>query len=817
MEYIDRIFFRKINPSDFKKLYDIDKPESGGGQTYLEAAGISNDSIVDFLNYAEISDSPLDGENRSIYTFYAHVLGDSSQASFIEFAPRKGRSNYRISRQNMKYKHPAWSLENGFPEPLKDNDGNYTSEGNFEGIIDNLLITIFRTTYKKYYAGFINISELPESWPSDIGLNVLFEGERRGVLRMEEKSVEFVDSLSNPFGNVIDTPVAVQVGLDEKAYENDVLTPEWFNENGQAFLYLDEEAADEREKFLKKYAPDVLRGLDGLTLLRTIFLNDENKDNLCYELEFDAKLRELFGSIKSGTAYKYGLHFSKKNQKWATGTGRNPQFLSVDEAIELGTQIRDYLVDGADVLTKYDSIDSLEDYSNLYKELNEATDGFINRVWFLKYYQMVAPELFPPIYSQNAQATVIKAIGEKPDDNSIVRMGQMQLFIRQCDVSPVVFSRTFWSNYDRSDDAEEDGETTTTSAPIKYATGFDSPYARNRIVFGAPGTGKSFTINNERKELIGEDNETDYERVTFHPDYSYANFVGTYKPVPGHEDENGVDTIAYKYVPGPFMRVYVEALKNGRTDNPKPFLLIIEEINRANVAAVFGDIFQLLDRGDDNVSEYPIQASEDIKKYLSEELNLDPEECSKIKIPDNMFIWATMNSADQGVFPMDTAFKRRWDFTYLGIDDNDEDIRGKYVVVGSKEQQRIEWNELRKAINEFLASEKINEDKQLGPYFIARGIVVPADGGDEIDSKRFCDVFKHKVLMYLFDDAGKQKRGKLFEGSAKGQNRYSKICEAFDEQGIGIFHGDIQANVKVQDLKTNGYDLDENGMVKSEE
>ena len=182
-----------------------------------------------------------------------------------------------------------------------------------------------------------------------------------------------------------------------------------------------------------------------------------------------------------------------------------------------------------------------------------------------------------------------------------------------------------------------------------------------------------------------------------------------------------------------------------------------------------------------------------------------------------MFIWATMNSADQGVFPMDTAFKRRWDFTYLGIDDSDEDIRGKYVVVGSKEQQRIEWNELRKAINEFLASEKINEEKQLGPYFIARSIVVPADDGDEIDSKRFCDVFKHKVLMYLFDDAGKQKRGKLFEGSAKGQSRYSKICEAFDEQGIGIFHGDIQANVKVQDLKTNRYDLDENGMVKSKE
>lgn len=179
----------------------------------------------------------------------------------------------------------------------------------------------------------------------------------------------------------------------------------------------------------------------------------------------------------------------------------------------------------------------------------------------------------------------------------------------------------------------------------------------------------------------------------------------------------------------------------------------------------------------------------------------EPDAYSTIRIPDNMFIWATMNSADQGVFPMDTAFKRRWDFTYLGIDDSDKDIRGKYVTIGSKEKQRIEWNELRMAINEFLADEKINEDKQLGPYFISRNIVVPSDGGSEINSERFCHVFKHKVLMYLFDDAARQKRGRLFEGSKKGQTRYSKICEAFDEQGIGIFHADIQNRVKVWGLK----------------
>lgn len=348
-----------------------------------------------------------------------------------------------------------------------------------------------------------------------------------------------------------------------------------------------------------------------------------------------------------------------------------------------------------------------------------------------------------------------------------------------------------------------------------FNTSLDLDISYNRIIFGAPGTGKSFTINADRIDVLGEDNKSDYERVTFHPDYSYAQFVGTYKPV--MVEDEGKETISYEYVPGPFMRMYVKALKNAMTDDPKPHILIIEEINRANVAAVFGDVFQLLDRDDEGVSEYPIQASEDMKMHISKELNITKEKCEKIRIPNNLFIWATMNSADQGVFPMDTAFKRRWDFTYLGIDENDEDIRGKYVVVGSKEKQRIEWNSLRKAINDFLAEKKINEDKHLGPYFIGRSVVVPKDGSDEIDSEKFTNVFKNKVLMYLFEDAGKQRRDAIFDGSAKGKNRYSALCEAFDEQGIGIFHKDIQTKVNVKDLVINEHELDENGIPKSKE
>lgn len=318
---------------------------------------------------------------------------------------------------------------------------------------------------------------------------------------------------------------------------------------------------------------------------------------------------------------------------------------------------------------------------------------------------------------------------------------------------------------------------------ICYNTGYQSLYPRNRILFGAPGTGKSFTLNREKDVLLTDGGE--YERATFHPDYSYANFVGTYKPVPC-KDSDGKDTITYSYVPGPFMRTYVKALRSGRTDAPKPFLLVIEEINRANVAAVFGDIFQLLDRGDDEVSEYPIQASEDIKKHLAGELGGNPNDYSEIRIPDNMFIWATMNSADQGVFPMDTAFKRRWDFTYLGIDDSETGIDGKKVILGQGDYRRVvEWNALRKAINNELLTYKVNEDKLMGPYFISKRIL-PED--EMINPAVFARIFKNKVIMYLFDDAAKQKRITLFGGcDEKSKNQYSKICREFDTKGVYIF------------------------------
>lgn len=424
---------------------------------------------------------------------------------------------------------------------------------------------------------------------------------------------------------------------------------------------------------------------------------------------------------------------------------------------------------------------------------------------------------------------------------------------------------------------------------INYITYFDSrPYMNsiadavsvehktdddvyNRIVFGAPGTGKS-----HRLELDSKCFGNNVERVTFHPSYSYANFVGTYKPtmtrtdfdwltdgekkkviailqdksktaqekydllydkfkgegltrlpillgiytdevfktkkVDGTDTDNTVERnhgkairpylnlqpgnggkeISYEYVPGPFMRIYTQAINHPE----EKYLLLIEEINRANVAAVFGDVFQLLDRKS-GVSEYPIATSEDIKAFLMNKLEclkgkrideFSDEESrlyQEMRIPNNMFIWATMNSADQGVFPMDTAFKRRWEFEYIGVDDEAKEVEKYIIPIGDKDHRRyVKWNDLRERINDILSSDdcKVNEDKLLGPFFISKSMLESACEKED----RFIKAFESKVIMYLFEDAMKMRPANIFKGH-KGKKIFSEICKTFEEKGEGLF------------------------------
>lgn len=393
------------------------------------------------------------------------------------------------------------------------------------------------------------------------------------------------------------------------------------------------------------------------------------------------------------------------------------------------------------------------------------------------------------------------------------------------------------------------------------------PYPHNRIIFGAPGTGKSFRL---KKESTENSFFSEITRVTFHPDYSYSQFVGTYKPTMIKADnkqedentrqiiqvlqnktsssqekynilydkfkennltllpfllglytddafstrkkdgsataddnnaernhgkairsyvnlksENDGEEISYKYIPGPFLRTLVNALKSNRLNETKNYLLIIEEINRARVSAVFGDMFQLLDRNEYGESEYEIQTSEDMRNFLTEQLGGNKDDYQTIRLPNNFYIWATMNSADQGVFPMDTAFKRRWNFEYIGIDKNESGVSAYEIPISrivneKKIIKKVNWNKLRQAINKKLISLNVNEDKLLGPYFIGEKDLKSAMQNQE----NFINLFKSKVLMYLFEDAAKMKRN--FFNCDK--YIYSEICKEFDKKGIEVFN-----------------------------
>lgn len=303
-------------------------------------------------------------------------------------------------------------------------------------------------------------------------------------------------------------------------------------------------------------------------------------------------------------------------------------------------------------------------------------------------------------------------------------------------------------------------ENTNEAAKEEFYTNKMSLGPYNYLIFGAPGTGKSYYIDQKRCGF------RNIKRVTFYSTYSYSQFVGSYKPVM-NENEN----IAYEFVPGPFLEMLYDATTN---PNGNKYLLVIEEINRAEAASVFGDMFQLLDRDGNGKSTYSIFASLDVRKWWNKKegnknLNVDVE----LRIPSNMYIWATMNSADQGVFPLDTAFKRRWSFEYMPLDNENAAIAKSEVEINDSTYR---WDDIRKGINKYLKDKRINEDKMLGQYFLSE---------NEIENN-FNDSFKYKVLMYLYEDAARAYRADLF-----GNNTFSEVLSNFDNFGLGCFNGKI--------------------------
>lgn len=331
---------------------------------------------------------------------------------------------------------------------------------------------------------------------------------------------------------------------------------------------------------------------------------------------------------------------------------------------------------------------------------------------------------------------------------------------------------------------------------------------RQIIFYGAPGTGKSHTIKKEEDE-----GKITCIRTTFHPDSDYATFVGCYKP---HKIK-GTNDLTYEFVEQAFLEAYKQAWTNPKEE----IALVIEEINRGNCAQVFGDIFQLLDRSNDGWSTYPIKADTDIAEHLKElripgyaatmnkRFGLDKEGNDRypdrdwfgfMALPPNMSILATMNTSDQSLFPIDSAFKRRWDWKYIKIKPGKdkegkkldwniqiEDVNGAPVkIIG--EETKLSWWEFIQKVNVIIASMTSSADKQLG-YFFCK----PSKKSNETDEKPTiitADTLVGKVIFYLWNDVFKDygfEDASLFtyqeEKDGKKMDKDLAFADFYDEEG----------------------------------
>ena len=340
----------------------------------------------------------------------------------------------------------------------------------------------------------------------------------------------------------------------------------------------------------------------------------------------------------------------------------------------------------------------------------------------------------------------------------------------------------------------------------------------NLLVHGAPGTGKSHLLDEKIKEYRASI-PVEFMRVTFYEDYSYGQFVGEYMPVPVEDAAETVDLqnggspicgtvsgerITYRFSPGPLAELLAKSFAAKLNGEGTKFILIIEELNRANAASVFGDIFQLLDRKK-GISIYEINAQAKLAEYLYgavlELLKSDAPSPSKdafavLRLPDNLYIWATMNSADQGVFPLDSAFKRRWSYIYRDIYEVDPACAFRPSIClpwynnadNLFEAVQFDWNTFRTAINEAILDAGFAEDRCVGYWFLSeqemkeieaytKAAVENRNGANAHDLSAMPNPLVDKLFAYLLQDVFRNTPGSFFTDDVHNLSRLRRALK----------------------------------------
>lgn len=603
----------------------------------------------------------------------------------------------------------------------------------------------------------------------------------------DEEYIDFLCSTKS-FFDITTSAEDGDLSTSEKAIV-DKFSPEWFNEKAKEFAAEDAEATALYADFESKFGIAALQALSGEDLLKAMFLGGST-DNLCHELEYVKRVNDLFGSCKGGSVYKYPLFFDKETSTWMTGTRLNPVALSLNEAIIKGTAIRDGLAQAANIF-ETTVLGSVEDYLALYTKVYSVIPDIVDGLWVSKYFHMLFPQVLPVFYNKDWQIKVLTVLNLIPSDATYGRMGQINEFVKKCNISNVVFAQIFYK-YCRNVELEPDEESGADAISATRIKG-----GENIILYGVPGAGKSWTIKNEYC-----DDESCMERLVFHPDYTYSDFVGQIMP-----KVTGEGTVSYEFSPGPFAKLVKKAYANP----DKMFYLIIEEVNRGNAPAIFGDVFQLLDRQsrlipdkstgklveNDNygASEYEITNADVARVVYGNENH-------KVSIPSNMSILCTMNTSDQNVFTLDTAFQRRWSMRLIQ-NQFPEDGSEKAFADTHILDTDVTWEKFFTVINDLILGKNIRmtsaEDKRLGTHFVSQEDLILDDySGDDKDlikqAIRQNRKFAEKVLKYLWDDAFKFNKDEIFDISKV--NSLEKVISVFvAATGNARFEGIFKTNI----------------------
>lgn len=523
-----------------------------------------------------------------------------------------------------------------------------------------------------------------------------------------------------------------------------------------------------REDFKQEYPISRLRTLS----INEYALGTENfKETLSYYLEF-GKYRYAGPGIGGATSAKHG--FYKRDDGKYYGIKNKP----IDNPTEYWEAFKNQM---ADFFEECGNIDKPLRASSKYPLL-QGMNMVLTKLLYVYYPNKFInvcskPKLrdlmkyFNYDYSNDMQAEELNFLLNKNIREDIPELSKDD---------PQYIGAILWKfvneleNTNEEEEVEEIVENDVVDVDSNRITG-----AYNKIVYGIPGCGKSYYVSNT---IINNDiNKGSVFRTTFYPDYTNGDFVGQVIPKLNNKDET---TVLYDIQSGPFTDALLDAILNPN----KNTYLIIEEINRGNAAAIFGDIFQLLDRNIEGTSEYPIK-NYIISTYLHKKIDNKYSvyyDLDNIKIPSNLILIGTMNTSDQNVFTLDTAFKRRWKMEYIQNNIN-ECIYANYKIPMSN----VTWAEFVNEINDFITSDSgldINgEDKQIGSYFITGSEwndIITTD-----DSKEAARIFAEKVLSYIWEDVAKINRDSWFDSSK--YRTLDSLVTAYMEKGLEVFSDNI--------------------------